>query len=276
MSRGRVWLEALTGSEGKPWQTASVIYADARWDTEVVRAICVTPNSRARFPRARQGQFGVEEGWAVASCIQSAMADDAGHTPRAILAVVDVPGQAFGFHEEALALHQSLAASVDAYATARAAGHPIIALVVGKAISGAFLAHGLQAGSIFALDDSEVEIHVMSAASVARVTRRTRHEVTELEKLLPAVARDVRSFASLGGIDRLVSCDSADSPDGDTMARVRQDLQEAFQQLRRHDSRGNNLRRAPREPRDRLNSVEAHDSRRMSRLVRARLEEQWD
>jgi malonate decarboxylase beta subunit len=265
MSRGRVWLEALMGSEGKQWQTASVIYADADWDMGPVRAICVTPNSSARFPRARQGQFGVEEGWAVASCIQAAVEEDAGRSPRAILAVVDVPGQAFGFHEEALALHQSLAASVDAYATARAAGHPILALVVGKAISGAFLAHGLQAGYVFALDDSAVEIHVMSATSVARVTRRTLEEVTELERQLPAVARDVHSFASLGGVDRLLSCNSADSPDGGTTARVRTELQEAFQELRRN----------PRQPKDRLDSAGGRGSRQLSRLVRARLEAEW-
>jgi malonate decarboxylase beta subunit len=180
--------------------------------------------------------------------------------------VVDVPGQAFGFHEEALALHQSLAASVDAYATARNARHPIIALVVGKAISGAFLAHGLQAGWIFALDSEDVEIHVMSAASVARVTKRTQQEVAELEKLLPAVARDVHSFVSLGGIDRLVSCGSADAPDAESVARIRQQLQEGFQQLRHH----------PREPKDRLDSAAARNSRRMSLLVRAKLEAQWD
>jgi malonate decarboxylase beta subunit len=266
MSRGRVWLEALTGGEGKPWQTASVLYANTNWDTEPLRAICITPNPRARFPRARQGQFGIEEGWAVASCIRAAISEDANQQPRAILAVVDVPGQAFGFYEEALALHQSLAASVDAYASARSAGHPVIALVVGKAISGAFLAHGLQAGSIFALDSTDVEIHVMSAASVARVTKRTQQEVTELEKLVPAVARDVHSFASLGGIDRIVSCNSADSPDGESIASIRKELQNGFKALRQ----------VPREPNDRLDSTSAINSRRMSHLVRARLEEEWD
>jgi malonate decarboxylase beta subunit len=266
MSRGRVWLEALTGSEAKQWRTASMIYADTEWEMGMVRAICVTANSHARFPRARQGQFGVEEGWAVASCIQAAMREDAGRTPRAILAVVDVPGQAFGFREEALALHQSLAASVEAYAIARATRHPIVALVVGKAISGAFLAHGLQAGYVLALDDREVEIHVMSAAAVARVTKRTHQEVTELEARIPAVARDVRSFASLGGIDQLVSCNMADSPDEDTIARVYLELQKAFEELRRN----------PREPKDRLNSAGARESRRMSHLVRARLEAEWE
>lgn len=266
MSRGQAWLEALTGTVGKQCQVASVVYADATWNSEQVRAICVTPNSEARFPRARQGQFGVEEGWAVASCVRVAMNEDTGHTPRAILAVVDLPGQASGFHEEALGLHQSLAASVDAYATAQSAGHPLIALIVGKALSGAFLAHGLQAGYVFGLDDSEVEIHVMPAASVARVTKRTNLEVTELEKLVPSIARDVRSFASLGGVDRLVSCNTADSPDSETLARLRKELEEAFVELRNN----------PRQPIDRLDSASARDSRTMSRIVRARLAETWD
>jgi malonate decarboxylase beta subunit len=265
MSRGRVWLEALTGAEGRQWQTASVTYADANWEMGTVRAICVTPNCHARFPRARQGQFGIEEGWALASCIRDAMEGDAGRRPRAILAVVDVPGQAFGLCEETLALHQSLAASVDAYASARASGHPIIALVVGKAISGAFLAHGLQAGYLFALDDAEVEIHVMSAASVARVTRRTREEVTELEEQIPAIARDVRSFASLGAVEKLLSCNSADSPDEETVERVRGELQEAFRELSQN----------PREPKDRLDSAGARESRAMSLLIRERLEAAW-
>jgi malonate decarboxylase beta subunit len=194
------------------------------------------------------------------------MEEDASHEPRAILAVVDVPGQAFGFHEEALALHQSLAASVDAYASARRAGHPLIALVVGKAISGAFLAHGLQAGLVVALDDPQVEIHVMPVASVARVTKRTLQEVTDLEKSLPPIARDVHSFASLGGIDHLATCNSADSPDGASVARIRKELQEGFQQLRKN----------AREPKDRLSAATASDSRRMSRLVRAKLEAEWD
>ncbi len=269
ISLGRAWLEALNADKAQQWQIPSVIYADAQWDTESVRMICVTPNPNARFPRARRGQFGIEEGWAVAGCIQDAMLADSGHDAahirRAILAIVDVPGQAFGFQEESLALHQSLAASVDAYATARSAGHPVIALVVGKAISGAFLAHGLQAGYIFALDDPGVEIHVMSAASVARVTKRTEQEVTELESRLPAISRNVHSFAALGGIDHLLGCKSADAPDSETIASIRRQLQLGFAQLRQ----------TPRQPRDRLNAVAARESRVMSRIVRAKLEVQW-
>jgi len=76
------------------------------------------------------------------------------------------PVKRLDFHEEAVGIHLSLAAAVDAYITARELGHPIVTLIVGKAISGAFLAHGLQASEILALHDERIEIHVMSEASV--------------------------------------------------------------------------------------------------------------
>src|ERR1700722_4769181 len=65
--RGRRWYNALMENtaenaaeraEGK-----SLLVGDAQWETETIRAISVIPNPLARFPRARQGQMGVEEGW---------------------------------------------------------------------------------------------------------------------------------------------------------------------------------------------------------------------
>ncbi|SUG52965.1 malonate decarboxylase, gamma subunit [Salmonella enterica subsp. arizonae] len=64
---------------------------------------------------------------------------------RPIVAVIDVPSQAYGRREEGFGIHQALAGAAAAYANARLAGHPVIGLIVGKAMSGAFLAHGYQA-----------------------------------------------------------------------------------------------------------------------------------
>lgn len=77
---------------------------------------------------------------------------------RPIIAIVDVPSQAYGRREEALGIHQALAAAADSYARARLAGHPVIALLVGKAMSGAFLAHGYQANRLIALRDPGVMV----------------------------------------------------------------------------------------------------------------------
>jgi hypothetical protein len=60
----------------------------------------------------------------------------------------------------------------------------------------------LQAGEILALDDDRIEIHVMSEASVARVTPAAPGKYPSWP-MLPR-RRDVRSFAELSGVDRLL------------------------------------------------------------------------
>jgi malonate decarboxylase gamma subunit len=58
-----------------------------------------------------------------------------------------------------LGIHLACAAAVDAYASARLAGHPVIALLVGKAMSGAFLAHGYQAEYVsFVINDRSARV----------------------------------------------------------------------------------------------------------------------
>jgi malonate decarboxylase beta subunit len=265
--RGRRWYNSLTNGAVENTEGKSVFVGDAQWGTETIRAIGVGPNPLARFPRARQGQMGVEEGWGIARAIWEAIDSDnePGKVKHAIVAIVDVPGQAFGLHEEQLGIHLALAAAVDAYITAREFGHPVVALIVGKAISGAFLAHGLQASEILALDDGAVEIHVMSEASVARVTRRSLREVAALAQIAPSTARDVHSFAGLGGISRLLKVNDADEPSTESVEEVRSEILQAIQRART-DAKS---------PRARLDSGTARESRTMSREVRTILESQW-
>jgi malonate decarboxylase beta subunit len=264
-SRGLEWFNALTENDGSATQGESVVVEDVQWGREQVRAISVVPNPNARFAQARQGQMGLEEGWGIAQAIWEAIKSDEGKIRRALLAIVDIPGQAFGFHEEALGIHLSLAAAVDAYIAARKLGHPIVALIVGKAISGAFLAHGLQASEILAFDDHGIEIHVMSEASVARVTRRSPKEVSELARIVPSTARDVRSFAGLGGVDRLLKVDNPDVPDAQSVENVRREILEAIQRVRE----------VAKEPRARIDLHSADVTRKMSRRVRQAIEAKW-
>jgi malonate decarboxylase beta subunit len=262
--RGRRWYNALMENAAEHAEGKSLLVGDAQWGTETIRAITVVPNLLARFPRARQGQMGVEEGWGIARAIWEAMDSDL-KIKRAIVAIVDVPGQAFGLHEEQLGIHLSLAAAVDAYIAAREFGHPVVALIVGKAISGAFLAHGLQASEILALDDVDVEVHVMSEASVARVTRRSLKEVAALAKIAPSTARDVHSFAGLGGISRLLKVNDADEPSAESIEEVRSEILQAIRRSRA-DAKS---------PRARLESPAGRASRTMSLEVRRTLESQW-
>jgi malonate decarboxylase beta subunit len=263
--RGLRWFCALLGNPIANFEKKSVLVADTQWSGQSIRVISVVCNAHARFPRARQGQVGIEEGWGIAKAVWDAIDSDEGKPRRAIVAIVDVPGQAFGWHEEALGIHLALAAAVDAYVAARQLGHPVIALVVGKAISGAFLAHGLQADQILALDDGGVEVHVMSEASVARVTRRSAEQVASLARIVPGTARDVRSFAGLGGIDRLIKVDDAAEPGTETIKNVRKEILTAI----------GRARKAHLELQGRLHSSWAQVSRAMSWQVRQELESQW-
>jgi hypothetical protein len=50
-----------------------------------------------------------------------------------VIAIVDVKSQAYGRREETAGIFFAAAASSDAYASARMAGHPVISLVAGQA-----------------------------------------------------------------------------------------------------------------------------------------------
>jgi malonate decarboxylase beta subunit len=264
MSRGRVWFEALAGAipDGEP---ASVLCADGTVRGGSARFLAVVPDPEATFPRARNGELGLEEGWALARRVRQAVAEDDGEQ-RALVAVVDVPGQPYGYREELLGVHLALAAAVDAYATARLAGHPVVALVVGQAISGAFLAHGMQADRILALYDSGVAVQVMSKRSTARVTRRSVEELDEIAREVPATAYDIASFSRLGALHRLIDGIDAAEPDAEDVEMVRDALAEAIYSARHDGSTDLSGRFA---------SPEARQHRDASLQVRKRLAEEW-
>jgi hypothetical protein len=104
---------------------------------ERVRFLAIVPDPNNRFPCARQGQAGLQEGWNLAKQVRDAIEADENGEKRAIVAIVDVPSQAYGRREELLGIFLAAAAATDAYVSARLAGHPVISLLVGRAISGA-------------------------------------------------------------------------------------------------------------------------------------------
>lgn len=266
MSRGKTWFEALAGTDTRNTKPGSVLCADGTVGDERVRFLAVVPNPEAKFPRAREGELGLEEGWTLARHVREAVAEDGDGDRRAFVAVVDVPGQPYGYREELLGLHLALAAAVDAYATARLAGHPVVALVVGQAISGAFLAHGMQANRILALEGPGVTVQVMSKRSTARVTQRSVDELDEIAEEVPATAYDITSFAQLGALHRLIEGVDADEPGAEDLETVREVLAEAISSAR-HDG-STDLS-------GRLASPEAHQHRSASLRVRERLAEEW-
>ncbi|MBB6450778.1 malonate decarboxylase beta subunit [Geomicrobium halophilum] len=268
-SRGQRWFYALTSLEAPNTKISTTVWSgDAKLGNEKARFITVGPDPGHRFPRVREGEVGLEEGWALAHTINEVIQADAGkEQPRPIIAIVDVPSQAYGYVEELFGLHQACAAAVNAYADARRAGHPIVALLVGKAISGAFLSHGLQANRLLALDDKEVNVHVMSKGSAARVTKRTIAELEQVTADVPAMAYDVQSFQQLGALYELISGIRADHPTKEDVDEIYRKLQQAVDDI--HSKRDQSLA-------ERLYSSLAKKERSTSIQVREKMQKQWN
>ncbi|BCQ71885.1 biotin-independent malonate decarboxylase subunit gamma [Pseudomonas sp. Eqa60] len=261
--RGLNWFDALSGDappvSGLP---PSLKVADGQLDGQPARFIAVVPDPDNRFPRARQGEVGLLEGWGLAKAVDEVIrADQDQERKRALIAIVDVPSQAYGRREEALGIHQALAGAADSYARARLAGHPVIALLVGKAMSGAFLAHGYQANRLIALRDPGVMVHAMGKASAARVTLRSVEELEALAASVPPMAYDIDSYAGLGLLWETLSVRQIEQPTVEDLARVNQCLLAAIADVR---AKGVDLG-------SRLGAVNRVASSRVRQLLR----EQW-
>ncbi|SIR48116.1 MAG: biotin-independent malonate decarboxylase subunit gamma [Pseudomonas rhizophila] len=261
--RGLRWFEALSdGATPLAGLPASLKVADVTLGEQNVRLLAVVADPDSRFPRARNGEVGLLEGWGLAKAVDEAIdADRDASSKRALIAIVDVPSQAYGRREEALGIHQALAGAADSYARARLAGHPVIGLLVGKAMSGAFLAHGYQANRLIALRDPGVMVHAMGKASAARVTLRSVEELEALAASVPPMAYDIDSFSSLGLLWETLSVEQIEQPNAADLARVRDCLQQAI----------NEVAGAPRDLSSRLGATHRAASSTVRQLLRA----QW-
>jgi malonate decarboxylase gamma subunit len=267
---GTIWFDVLAASAAAPFPDApgSLRAGEIALDDGSAAAlVAVVPDADARFPRARSGEVGLEEGWGLARAVTALVdADASAPTRRPIVIVVDVPSQAYGYVEELVGIHQALAASTNAVASARLAGHPVVALVVGKAISGAFLATGLQANRIVALDHDGIAVQVMSKQSAARITRRTIAELDAAADAIPATAYDGASFAKLGAVADLVSVEQPAAPTDADVAAARTAVSAAVADVRAGSA----------DLGSRLRSPGGRDQRAASVLVRERVAEAWD
>ncbi|CAN7678218.1 biotin-independent malonate decarboxylase subunit gamma [Trinickia sp. LjRoot230] len=263
-TRGERWLHALAGESAT---AAPVWSADAPLGDTLARFVAIVPDARQRFPRAKENVVGLEQGWRLAKVVRQVIEQDANAAQRRpIVAIVDVKSQAYGYREEMLGIHLACAAAVDAYATARYAGHPVVALIVGPAMSGAFLAHGYQANRILALDAPGTMVHAMGKDAAARVTRRSTEALDALGETITPMSYSLASFAKLGLLDHLIDGVNADAPTEEHIARVRSALIDAV----------SSARAGPRDLSHRLANEAAKTTRAASIEVRRRLAMQWD
>lgn len=258
--RGEIWLQKLTANAQRlPGLCPSVQVAEGDIQGEPARFIAVVPDANNHYPRAAGGEVGLLEGWTLAKVVHETIAEDANKpAKRIIVAVIDVPSQAYGRREEAFGIHQSLAAAAGAYASARLAGHVVIGLIVGKAMSGAFLAHGYQANRLIALNDSGVMIHAMGKAAAARITLRSVEALEKLAETIPPMAYDIDHYQTLGLLEALLDLSNPDAPNPDDVAQVRQALTSAVAAARRDPSL-----------QCRLQAENRHSSKRVRERMRA-------
>lgn len=234
MSRGQLWLETLVPNAKRlEGLCPSVQAADGELNSEAVRFIAVVPDANNHYPRAAKGEVGLLEGWTLAKVVSETIDADADKAvKRPIVAVIDVPSQAYGRREEGFGIHQALAGAAAAYANARLAGHPVIGLIVGKAMSGAFLAHGYQANRLIAFNDKGVLIHAMGKESAARITLRTVEALEKLAATIPPMAYDISNYATLGLLENLLDISNPDAPSVTDLALVKTTLQQAINDAR--------------------------------------------
>jgi biotin-independent malonate decarboxylase gamma subunit len=265
-TRGRIWFEALAGKQAKHVpRVPSVLVADTTLQKERVRFLAIVPDPDNRFPCARQGQVGLQEGWNLAKQVRDAITADENGEKRAIIAIVDVPSQAYGRREELLGIFLAAAAATDAYVSARLAGHPVISLLVGHAISGGFLTHGAQANRLLAFNDSGVMVHAMAKNAAARVTRRTVEELDKLAETVIPMSYKIEDYAKLGTLYKLIDGVNVDSPEPKQVDQVRADLLAAIAEARS----------GQRDLRNRLQSQGAQKNRSATLVVRQRLATEW-
>jgi biotin-independent malonate decarboxylase gamma subunit len=245
-----------------------VLATTAAVGNESALFLCVVPDKDSRFPCVRDGQVGLEEAFTLATHLRAVIAEDRDQpreAKRPIIAIVDVKSQAYGRREETAGIFFAAATSADAYASARMAGHPVISLVAGHAFSGGFLTHGYQANRILAFDDAGITIHAMHKEAAARITRRS---VAELEKLgheIAPMSYDVRDYAKLGLLFKLLHAEDPQHPTSNEVAEVRKAITEAIADARKGKLDLSN----------RWESDAAEETRKGTLAVRVALEAQW-
>lgn len=162
-----------------------------------------------RFPVVLAGVIGMEEAYKMALAVYRTIEADAGKPQsekRPLLLLVDSPGNSPGKVEEIIGMNKATGAYQLALTEARQNGHPVIAMIIGRAISGAFLCHGLQADRILTLPkDFGTMIHVMPLSSIARITKMDIETLEELSVSNPVFASGADFFYKLGGVEEIVS-----------------------------------------------------------------------
>jgi malonyl-S-ACP:biotin-protein carboxyltransferase subunit MadD len=185
------------------------VIGTAKLNTEFCTVIAndaVKVNRKFRVVYA--GIIGMEEAYKMALAVYHSIEVDRDkpvNEKRPVVLIVDTPGNGPGKLEEMFGMNKATGAYQLALAEARKKGHPVVALIIGRAISGGFLCHGLQADHILSLAPKfGTLVHVMPLTSIARITKLDLEWLQELSANDPVFAAGPDHFYRLGGIEELI------------------------------------------------------------------------
>lgn len=268
-SVGYDWFQALTGMENPTSSISTVYYGTSDKFSEEAVVTSIVPDPKNPMYRVRNGEVGLVEGFRMGQILDHVYEEDKNKAvKRPIVVVIDVPSQAYGYNEELIGIHVALANSAAAYAKLRQAGHPVIGLIVGNAISGAFLAHGLQSSRLIALNSSEITVQAMSKASAARVTKRSIAEIEAAAEKVPAIAYDINNYTKLGAIHEFLKDITDQEASEAHVEEVIRAINEAIKDVRENDDTMLTARYT--------NETAVKMGRVETNKVRNKMNEEWD
>lgn len=129
------------------------------------------------------------------------------HPGRAIVLLIDTQGQRLRHRDELLGINVYMAHLAQCLEVARRAGHRIVSLVYGRAVSGGYITGGMMADTCHAL--ASAEISVMNLPAMARVTKIPQQRLEELAETSPVFAPGAANYLKMGGLESLWSEDAA-------------------------------------------------------------------
>jgi malonate decarboxylase gamma subunit len=118
------------------------------------------------------------------------------HPGRPILTLVDSRGQRMSKRDEVLGLNGFLGHLASCVELARRQGHLVLALVHGQASSGSFLALGMMADEIHAVDGAVLS--VMNLPAMSKVTKIPLERLETLSRGSPVLAPGLANYVRLG------------------------------------------------------------------------------
>lgn len=268
-SIGYQWFQALSNYTQPKSSVGTIYYGPSSKFSEEVVLTSIIPDSDNAMYRVRNGEVGLIEGFRMGQILDAIYQEDKEKaTKRPIIAVIDVPSQAYGYNEELIGIHVALANSAAGYAKLRQAGHPVIGVIVGNAISGAFLAHGLQASRLIALNNQNINVQAMSKESAGRVTNRTIEEIEAAAEKVPAIAYDIQSFNKLGAVYKFLADVTSQEPSKESEEKLIMAVNEAITDVRKTNDTMLEARYT--------NEIAMQSGRVQTNKVRAKMAEEWD